>query len=74
MPSDPNERRWRKTKAVIKRSGQRAKRRELKSELATDPESADSVDRYQFDRSNSSRAFADQHRGQPGRQDSGRPE
>ncbi len=72
MSSDPDERRWRKTKAVVKRSGQRVKRRELKIELARDPESVDQFDRYQFERSDSSRAFADARRGRP--ENTGRPE
>ena len=71
MSTDHDERRWRKTKAVIKRSGQRAKRHELKEQLARDPESADQFDRYQFERSDSSRAFADARRGRP--ENPGRP-
>lgn len=59
-----DKRRLRKTKAAIKRSGQRSKRRTLRAELAQDPEAADPSDAYRpFDRSDSSREFAERNRG-----------
>lgn len=42
-----NEKRlWRRTKAVVKKTGNRRRRQELKDELARDPESADQFDRH----------------------------
>ena len=71
MFTDQEKRRFRKTKAAIKRGGQRTRRRELKEELARDPESVDQVDRYCFGRSHSSR---DLNGAQPYRLPKGRPE